>query len=103
MSTRTHRALQGANVLPAVPCGAPTIGGMVPFIVAATVLTGTAAVLVALVLVARRLRRRGSAGAAIGAAMAAYDEAMHPLGYEAAVEVRAQDDRAASVTAAGDR
>jgi hypothetical protein len=70
---------------------------------AAAVLAGTAAALVALVLVAKRLRRRGSAGAAIGAAMAAYDEAMHPLAANAAVELLAQDDRTATVTAPGDR
>jgi hypothetical protein len=81
----------------------PTIGAVPPFAVAALVLAGTALVLVSLVLVARRMRRRGSAGAAIGAAMAAYDEAMHPLAHDAALEQRAQDDRAVPITAPGDR
>jgi hypothetical protein len=74
-----------------------------PVVVALAVLAGTALVLVALVLVARRMRRRGSAGAAIGAAMAAYDEAMHPLAHDAALEQRAQDDRAAPVMAPSGR
>jgi len=82
---------------------APSIGAVIAFAVGAAVLAGTAVVLVALVLVARRIRRRGSAGAAIGAAMAAYDEAMHPLGHDAAVEQRAQDERTASITSPGDR
>jgi hypothetical protein len=81
---------------------ARSIGDVLPMLVAAAVLAGTAVVLVALVLVARRMRRRGSAGAAIGAAMAAYDEAMHPLAHDAAVELRAQDDRTAPVAAPGD-
>lgn len=67
------------------------------------VLAGTAAVLVVLVLVARRMRRRGSAGAAIGAAMAAYDEAMHPLAHDAVLEQRVQEERAGTVAAPVDR
>jgi len=54
---------------------------------------GVVAVLVCLALVAVRVRRRGSAGPAIGAAMAAYDEAMHATAYETFTQFQAQRDR----------
>lgn len=46
-----------------------------------------------LAVVARRVRRRGAAGQAIAAAMAAYDEGFHATAYNAFVEIRAQDER----------
>lgn len=64
---------------------------------------GMAALLVTLVLLARRIRRRGTAGPAIGAAMAAYDEAMHSTAHSAFVEMREQDDRTVPSEAPGDR
>ena len=50
-------------------------------------------VMVALALLALHVRRNGSAGPAIGAAMAAYDEAMRPTAYDTFVEVQAHTDR----------
>lgn len=52
-----------------------------------------AVVLLGLVLLARRIRRRGAAGQAIAAAMAAHDEGFHPTAHETFVELRAQDER----------
>ncbi|MFJ8865411.1 hypothetical protein ACIRD6_06560 [Streptomyces sp. NPDC102473] len=44
---------------------------------------------------ASRVRRRGTAGAAIGAALAAYDEAFRVTAHEAHHEMRAQAERTA--------
>lgn len=52
-----------------------------------------AAAMVGLALLARRARRRGTAGAAIAGAMAAYDEGMHGSAHDAFVELRQQDER----------
>ena len=60
---------------------------------AAIVVIVTGLVLVGLAAVARVVRRRGSAGSAISAAMAAYDEAMHSTAHDTFVEVQAQKDR----------
>ncbi|MBW4033741.1 MAG: hypothetical protein HIU88_13945 [Acidobacteria bacterium] len=49
--------------------------------------------MVLLALVAVSVRRRGSAGPAIGAAMAAYDQAMHSTAYDTFVEMQQQTDR----------
>ncbi|MHC5795900.1 hypothetical protein ACVXZ4_07045 [Lacisediminihabitans sp. FW035] len=57
------------------------------------IVTTLAAVMVALGLLARGMRRRGGAGPAIGAAMAAYDEAMHSTAHDSFVEMQADDDR----------
>lgn len=54
---------------------------------------GCAIALAALALLARRIRRRGAAGPAIGAAMAAYDEAMHTTAHTAFTEADAQRER----------
>ena len=40
-----------------------------------------------------RARRRGATASALGAAMAAYDEAMHTTAYATFVEMRSQDER----------
>jgi hypothetical protein len=66
------------------------------------VVVGVVIVLIALALVASRVRRSGSAGPAIGAAMAAYDEAMHATGYDTFVEMRAQVDRKIPIAAPDD-
>jgi hypothetical protein len=63
---------------------------------------GGSAAMVALGLAAHRLRR-GSAGPAIGAAMAAYDEAMHSTAYDTFIEAQEQADRTVPVPAPGDR
>ncbi len=52
------------------------------------------AALVGLALLARRTRRRGTAGSAIAGAMAAYDEGMHGSAHDAFVELQRQDERA---------
>ena len=54
---------------------------------------GLAAAMVGLALLARRARRRGTAGSAIAGAMAAYDEGMHGSAHDAFVEMRQQDER----------
>jgi len=63
------------------------------FLLSASMVLATAAVMAGLALVAVRVRRRGTAGPAIGAAMAAYDEAMHSTAHDTFVELREQDDR----------
>jgi hypothetical protein len=50
-------------------------------------------VLVALVALARVVRRSGRAGPAIGAAMAAYDEAVHVTAHDSFVELQDQRER----------
>lgn len=57
------------------------------------VLGGIAGVLAVLVLLARHARRRGTAGAAIAGAMAAYDEAVHTTAHDTYVEIQAQQRR----------
>lgn len=42
---------------------------------------------------AKRARRRGTAGSAIAGAMAAYDEGMHGTAHDAFVELQQQDER----------
>jgi hypothetical protein len=69
---------------------------------AALAIVGVAVLMAALTVLAVRLRRSGRAGAAIGAAMAAYDEAMHSTAHDTFVEVRAQDERRIPDQAAGD-
>ncbi|WP_208322719.1 MULTISPECIES: hypothetical protein [unclassified Salinibacterium] len=61
-----------------------------------------AVAMVGFALLAIRVRRRGSAGPALGAAMAAYDEAMHSTAYDTFVEVQAQADRTIPVAAPDD-
>jgi len=63
------------------------------FLLSALLVLATAVVMAGLALVAVRVRRRGSAGPAIGAAMAAYDEAMHSTVYDTFTELREQDER----------
>ncbi|WP_054679027.1 hypothetical protein [Microbacterium sp. No. 7] len=46
-----------------------------------------------LALMARRVRRRGSAGPAVAAAMAAFDEGFHSTAHDTFVELRTQDER----------
>ena len=66
-------------------------------------LAGLTIAMVLLVVVAGRLRRRGSAGQAIGAAMAAYDEAVHSTAYDRFVEIESQRDRTVNAPTPGDR
>jgi hypothetical protein len=46
-----------------------------------------------------RARRRGATASALGAAMAAYDEAMHTTAYATFVEMRSQDERTSQAAA----
>ena len=73
------------------------------FLVGSLVVVGVAAVMVLLALIAIRVRRSGRSGPAIGAAMAAYDEAMHSTAHDTFVEVQAQKDRTHATGARGDR
>ena len=57
------------------------------------VVAGVAVAMAGLDLLALRVRRRGTAGPAIGAAMAAYDEAMHSTAHDAYVEMQADAER----------
>jgi hypothetical protein len=66
------------------------------------VVVGCIAVMVGLGFAARRIRRSGTAGPAVGAAMAAYDEAMHATAHQTFVEVEAQRDRKHATPAPGD-
>lgn len=54
-------------------------------------------------LMAKRVRRRGGAGRAIAAAMAAYDEGFHSTAYDTFVEMRAQEDRPQQAPSPGKR
>lgn len=56
-----------------------------------------------LALMAKRIRRRGAAGQAIAAAMAAYDEGFHVTAHSAFVEMRAQDERPQQAPSPGKR
>jgi hypothetical protein len=76
---------------------------MTGFLVSLLVVAATGVVITGMTLLARYLRRHGRGGPALGAAMAAYDEVMHPVAYDAFVEVQAQDDRVIPVPAAGER
>lgn len=60
------------------------------------VVAAVALVMAGLAFLAIRIRRTGTAGPAIGAAMAAYDEAVHSTAYDTFVEVQAQEDRTVS-------
>lgn len=57
----------------------------------------------ALALMAKRIRRRGAAGQAIAAAMAAYDEGFHSTAHDTFVEMRAQDERPQQAPSPGRR
>jgi len=72
------------------------------FLIALTVIAGLSGVLGALVLIARRVRRRGAAGPAIAAAMAAFDEGWNTTAYARHVELRAQDERTSEAGDADD-
>ncbi|MFD8645478.1 hypothetical protein ACFV14_34810 [Streptomyces zaomyceticus] len=65
-----------------------------PLLVVAAGLAGTAGLLAGL---AAAVRRRGTAGMAIGAAMAAHDEAFRVTAHESYHEIRAQTARKAPV------
>lgn len=56
-----------------------------------------------LALMAKRIRRRGAAGQAIAAAMAAYDQGFHSTAHDTFVEMRAQDDRPQQAPSPGKR
>lgn len=64
-------------------------------VIGIAVVAGVGGVLALLIALATRARRRGTAGAAFAAAMAAYDEAMHPTAHEQFIELRIQDERTA--------
>jgi hypothetical protein len=57
------------------------------------VLASLGAVMWALAIFARRVRRRGTAGQALAAAMAAYDEGFHSTAHDTFVEMKTQDAR----------
>ncbi|MFE7574370.1 hypothetical protein ACFU5Z_06490 [Streptomyces sp. NPDC057521] len=61
-----------------------------------------AAVMGLLGLLAVRARRRGPAGSAMGAALAAYDEAFRATAHESYYEIRAQADRQAPMASPDD-
>lgn len=60
---------------------------------AVIVILALAAAMVGLALLARRARRRGTAGSAIAGAMAAYDEGMHGTAHDAFVEMQEAAER----------
>ncbi|MGW2280996.1 hypothetical protein [Streptomyces sp. NPDC001770] len=77
------------------------MGVLLPLLIVAGCL---AAVMGLLASLAARVRRRGTAGAAIGAALASYEEAFRTTSYAAHQEIRAQADRQAPLPSPdGDR
>jgi type II secretory pathway pseudopilin PulG len=66
-------------------------------LVAITIVAAVCAVLVGLALLARRIRRHCSAGAAIAGAMAAYDEAFHSTANDTFQELQSAADRAVPI------
>jgi hypothetical protein len=66
---------------------------MADVLAAGAVVGGIAAILAGLMWLASRSRRRGTAGAALAGAMAAYDEAMHSTAHDTYLEVQAQAER----------
>ena len=63
---------------------------------------GISGLMVVLLLLGRSARRHGTAGPAIGAAMAAYDQAMHATAYDTFMEMQAQEERTIPLVAATD-
>ncbi|MCX5395959.1 hypothetical protein [Streptomyces sp. NBC_00102] len=77
------------------------MGGFLPLLIVVGCL---AAVMGLLGLLAARVRRRGTAGAAVGAALASYEEAFRTTSYAAHQEMRAEADRRAPLPSPdGDR
>ena len=76
---------------------------MTDLLAAVVLIAGTAIVMALLALIAIRVRRSGTAGPAIGAAMAAYDEAMHTSAHQTFVEMQQQQDRRVGLPSARDR
>jgi len=76
---------------------------MTGLLISAIVVLVVVAVMISLGFLAVRIRRRGVAGPAIAAAMAAYDEAMHSTAHDTFVEMREQEDRTMSIPSPGDR
>ncbi|MET7362696.1 hypothetical protein ABZS76_30305 [Streptomyces sp. NPDC005562] len=66
------------------------MGNALPLLV---IFGGFAAVLAALAWLARRVRRRGTGGAALAGALAAWEEAYRITSHEAHVEIQAQAER----------
>lgn len=58
----------------------------------ALIVIGAAAVMALLGWLASRARRRGTAGAALAGAMAAYDEAFHSTAHSAYEEIQSQQE-----------
>lgn len=64
-----------------------------PLLIDLMVLSAAAIVVTSLALLAKRLRKTRRGGLALGAAMAAYDEAMRSTAYDTFVEMQAQTER----------
>lgn len=75
------------------------MASFLPYLVSTGVLV---AVMGALGLLAVRVRRRGPAGSAMRAALAAYDEAFRVTAHESYYEIRAQADRQAPMASPDD-
>ena len=73
------------------------------WIAGATLLVSLSAVMWALAMFARRVRRRGTAGQALAAAMAAYDEGFHSTAHDTFVEMKTQDERGQQASVPGGR
>lgn len=76
---------------------------MTEVLVGVSIVVGVAALMLVLAWLARRIRRRGSAGPAIGAAMAAYDQGVHVTAYESFLEMQAQAQRATPMPAPAEK
>ncbi|MFJ2172606.1 hypothetical protein ACIOHE_06800 [Streptomyces sp. NPDC087851] len=75
------------------------MGTFLPFLI---LVGGLAAVLGFFAWLAARVRRRGLAGGAMGAALASYEEAFRITAHEAHVEIRAQAERKAPILSPDD-
>jgi hypothetical protein len=75
----------------------------VEWLIGAGIVGCVGAVMWGLVLLAQRVRRRGGAGQALAAAMAAYDEGFHSTAHDAFVEMRALDERPQEAPSPGKR
>ncbi|WP_254395517.1 hypothetical protein [Streptomyces sp. AC512_CC834] len=75
------------------------MAALLPFVILAG---GLAVVLGLFTWLAVRIRRRGTAGGAMSAALASYEEAFRVTAHEAHVEIRAQTDRRAPLLSPDD-
>jgi hypothetical protein len=75
----------------------------VDWLTGVVVIACMAALMGALAVLARRVRRRGTAGQALAAAMAAFDEGFHATAHDSYVEIATQAERGRQAPVPGRR